>query len=252
MDAADTRFAVSDSWVSTKAPVCGKSQRLSLFSEHHQQEGHGSYYWSSSSPRLPLTMGWGVLFCCPIWIMLFNTHMASPPPPHTPSTHLLLCLPVLLTPLDGLPSCQLLPPNANTKTGSLFEQAEVYYPKYITPVLQRKNILNQHICTIYFYSKVMTGFLREFLLAIRLTKNSFAKWFMMIIIGSVCFKKNLHKCGSLQSHSALIGNSDLWMSPFPGFSTKGPLPTIFASCFPQNWGARQGKLAFLIASFLES
>ena len=181
-----------------------------------------------------------------------HTHGLPPSPPHTPSTHLLLCLPVLLTPLDGLPSCQLLPPNANTKTGSLFEQAEVYYPKYITPVLQRKNILNQHICTIYFYSKVMTGFLREFLLAIRLTKNSFAKWFMMIIIGSVCFKKNLHKCGSLQSHSALIGNSDLWMSPFPGFSTKGPLPTIFASCFPQNWGARQGKLAFLIASFLES
>lgn len=24
MDAADTRFAVSDSWVSTKAPVCGR------------------------------------------------------------------------------------------------------------------------------------------------------------------------------------------------------------------------------------
>lgn len=123
MDAADTRFAVSDSWVSTKVPVCGKSQRLSLFSEHHQQEGHGSCYWSSSSPRLPLTMGWGVLFCSVVPSDLcFLTHTRPPSPPPSPPahthnpTHLLLCLPVL-TPLDGLPSCQLLLPNTNTKTG---------------------------------------------------------------------------------------------------------------------------------------
>lgn len=114
MDAADTRFAVSDSWVSTKAPICGKSQRLSLFSEHHQQDV-AAVNWSTSSPRLPLRTGWSVLICCPIRVMVFNTH--------TPPTHLSYycrvcsCLPVLLTPLDGLPSCQLLPPNTNTKTG---------------------------------------------------------------------------------------------------------------------------------------
>ena len=252
MDAADTRFAVSDSWVSTKAPVCGKSRDSVCFQNIINRKDMAAI--TGPAHHQGSLLQWaGVFYSVVPSDLCFTTNTwPPPPPPHTPSTHLLLCLPVLLTPLDGLPSCQLLPPNANTKTGSLFEQAEVYYPKYITPVLQRKNILNQHICTIYFYSKVMTGFLREFLLAIRLTKNSFAKWFMMIIIGSVCFKKNLHKCGSLQSHSALIGNSDLWMSPFPGFSTKGPLPTIFASCFPQNWGARQGKLAFLIASFLES
>lgn len=88
MDAADTRFAVSDSWVSTKVPVCGKSQRLSLFSEHHQQEGHGSCYWSSSSPRLPLTMGWGVLFCSVVPSDLcFLTHTRPPSPPPSPPAH---------------------------------------------------------------------------------------------------------------------------------------------------------------------
>ena len=29
------------------------------------------------------------------------------------------------------------------------------------------------------------------------------------------------------------------MLPFPGFSTKRPLPTFFASCFPQFWGSRE-------------
>lgn len=78
MDAAETRFAVSDSWVSTKAPICGKSQRLSLFSGRHQQEGSGSCYWSTSSPRLPLRTGWSVLICCRIRVMLFNTHTHTP------------------------------------------------------------------------------------------------------------------------------------------------------------------------------
>lgn len=158
-----------------------ESQRRSLFSEHHQQEGHGSCYWSTSSPRLPLTMGWGVLICCPIWVMLFNTHRASSPcPTHTPLTcssvylsfsppwmDFLLVSCFLLTFL--LVSCFLL--TQTQKQASLFEQAEVYYPKYtISPVLQRKNILNQHICTIYFYGKVMTVFLSEFSLAVWLTK----------------------------------------------------------------------------------
>lgn len=160
-----------DSWVSTQAPVCGKSQRRSLFSEDHQQEGHGSCYGSTSSPRLPLTMGWAVLICCPIWVRLFHTHRASSPcPTHTPLTCSSVYLSFSPPWMDFLlVSCFLL--TQTQKRASLFEQAEVYYPKYtISPVLQRKNILNQHVCKIYFYSKVMTGFLSEFSLAVRLTK----------------------------------------------------------------------------------
>ena len=168
MDAAETRFAVSDSWVSTKAPICGKSQRLSLFSERHQQERRGSCYWSTSSPRLPLRTGWSVLICCPIRVMLFNTH--------TPPTHVSYycrvcsCLPVLLTPLGGLPSCQLLPPNTNTKTGIIVWAGWSILFKIQYQFSLTENILNQHICTVYCYSKVMTGFLSEFPLAVWLTK----------------------------------------------------------------------------------
>lgn len=123
-------------------------------------------------------------------------HHPLPPPTHTtPLT--CSCLPVLI-PLDGLPSCQLLLPNTNTKTGIIVWAgwsilSKIYYQSSLTQtglcnifayMLQQ----NQHICTIDFYSKVMTGFLREFPLAIRLTKNSFAKWFMMIIIGCVLKK----------------------------------------------------------------
>lgn len=111
--------------------------RDSLFSERHQQEGRGSRYWSTSSPRLPLRMGWSVLICGPIRVTLFNTH--------TPPTHLSyycrVCSSVYLsssTPwMDFLlVSCFLL--TQTQRHASLFEQAEVYYSKYsISPVSER-------------------------------------------------------------------------------------------------------------------
>ena len=49
--------------------------------------------------------------------LCYSTHTHTHPTYLSYYCRVCSCLPVLLTPLDGLPSCQLLPPNTNTKTG---------------------------------------------------------------------------------------------------------------------------------------
>ena len=97
-------------------------------------------------------LGCSVLFCCPIWLMLFNTHTASFPPTPSPRPHTQphSPAPVYLSSSPWmdflLVSCFFL--TQTQKQASLFEQAEVYYPKYtISPVLHRLDCVTYlHIC----------------------------------------------------------------------------------------------------------
>lgn len=137
-----------------------ESQRRSLPSEHHQQEGTWQLLLVHLITKAPSYNGLGCSDLLSHLSYAFNTHRASSPALHTHPTHLLLCLLVLLTPLMDflLVSCFLL--TQTQKQASLFEQAVRYYPKYtISPVLQRKNILKPtYLHTLYFYGKVMTVF----------------------------------------------------------------------------------------------
>lgn len=113
------------------------SQRLHLFSEHHQQGGHATPVPPCHKALCAYNVG-AVLICCPIWVYgPYHTRTHTPfawasvavsaPLWSTCPSHPLGCM----REVEAYPSQQLLPPNIKSETGMVWAGwgvlSKIYY-----------------------------------------------------------------------------------------------------------------------------